>query len=292
MQRAKKVKTQSRHQKVEMASSMNSENTCDAWQTTWSKLEKLRNKLKIYKAVNVNSSELRAAARECAQEYFRILRPHLASLQLNVVDIDNLFKTLLGLATSVNRKLSYIQILRDLLGPARRDIEAQRELYLSQTSSQALPAITHDRRILETLKKIPSLTAGQSYQQVLLDLASDRVSFRGTALDLREVLREVLDYLAPDKAVIESSGFKFGEGLKSPTMKQKVHFILSSRKMSKTAIKAPEGTLSIIDTQIADLTRATYDRGSMAHKGVIKDEVQRLKMYIDTLLCELLEIPI
>ena len=53
-------------------------------------------------------------------------------------------------------------------------------------------------QIIETLQSLVP-TAALSYQQAIRDLAdSTRVSYRGPAAELREVLREVCDHLAPD----------------------------------------------------------------------------------------------
>ena len=77
-----------------------------------------------------------------------------------------------------------------------------------------------------------------------LDLRSpNRMSYRGPATDLRECLREVLDHLAPDDAVTSGSGFVLEKDRTSPTMKQKVRFILRSRGLGKTALESPEASV-------------------------------------------------
>lgn len=56
-------------------------------------------------------------------------------------------------------------------------------------------------------------TAALSYQQAIRDLADGgRVSYRGPAAELREVLREVLDHQAPDGEVMKSSDYKPEKG--------------------------------------------------------------------------------
>ena len=44
-----------------------------------------------------------------------------------------------------------------------------------------------------------------------------RISYRGTAAELREVLRELLDHLAPDADVLKS-GIRLEAGQTTPTM--------------------------------------------------------------------------
>ena len=130
-----------------------------------------------------------------------------------------------------------------------------------------------------------------SYQQVLIDISEQRLSYKGTAAEQREILREVLDYLAPDSEVIALPGFKLEKDRTVPTMKQKVRFILKKRNKSQSAIEVPENATLIIEESIAKLARATYNRGSLStHTETEKNEVLNLKRYLDSVLCELLEI--
>jgi hypothetical protein len=145
--------------------------------------------------------------------------------------------------------------------------------------------------ILDTLRKLlPS--AALSYQQALSDLASEgRVSFRGTAAELRETLRDVLDHLAPDVNVVSSSGFTLEKDRTTPTMRQKVRFILKSRRMVESAMKTPEDNTVIVEEYRASSMRSTYDRASIAtHVTSSRQEVRQVKRYVDSVLCELLEI--
>ena len=77
-------------------------------------------------------------------------------------------------------------------------------------------------------------------------------TFRGTASELREALRETLDHLAPDEDVMKAPGFKLERDRKAPTQKQKVRFILRSRRVPKGARKTPEDSVSLIE----ELTRS------------------------------------
>lgn len=128
-----------------------------------------------------------------------------------------------------------------------------------------------------------------SYEQVLQDIATGkRVSWRGTGTELREVLREVMDHLAPDGDVMAASGFKLEGDLKRPTQKQKVRFILKARKR---AVGVAEASIETVEAGIATLARSTYQRGSVTtHASTDAAEVRKLKNYVDALLVELLEI--
>ena len=108
---------------------------------------------------------------------------------------------------------------------------------------------------------------------------------------MRETLREVLDHLAPDKEVENADGFKLESGTTKPTQKQKVRYILRARHLPKTAIKVPEDAVTLVEELTDSLTRSTYERSSLsAHITTAKQEVQRMKMYIESVLADLLEI--
>jgi predicted pPIWI-associating nuclease len=148
-----------------------------------------------------------------------------------------------------------------------------------------------ERRIIDTLSKI-LVAAAASYEQCLTDLADpSRRSYRGAAHELREVLRETLDYLAPDAEVMAEPGFTLEKGTTRPTQRQKALHILRKRRLSREAMRAPELAVSMVDELGAAITRSAYTRGSMSAHGVGSgQEVRQLKMYVDAVLAELLEI--
>jgi hypothetical protein len=242
----------------------------------------------------VNSRKSRATAKQIVQDYFRKVRPELVDLQLDTAALDQTMQHLLHLSNGRNRRTSYLRIIREI-ARTQHELEAQRELRLGElaVAESREAQIIHgtDAQIFDTLSKLLPSSA-LSYKQVVTDLSAEgRVSFRGTALELRETLREVLDHLAPDQAVIHADDFKLEKGRSTPTMKQKVRFILRSRGMPKNAAKAPEHAVSLMEERTASFARSTYERGSIStHAATTKQEVQQLKMYVDSVLCELLEI--
>jgi len=145
--------------------------------------------------------------------------------------------------------------------------------------------------IYETLLKLVP-TAALSYKQALLDLAEEnRISFRGVATEFREALRETLDHLAPDKDVMVQQNFKLEKDKKTPTMKQKVRFILRMRELPDNAIKPPEDAVEIVEERIASFARSVYERSSIStHVATQKGEVLQVKKYVSTVLAELLGI--
>ena len=89
--------------------------------------------------------------------------------------------------------------------------------------------------LISTLEAIVP-TAALSYKQALTDLniCNHKISFRGTATELREALRETLDHLSPDTAIMKEPGFKLEQNQTKPTMKQKVRYILKMRNLNDT----------------------------------------------------------
>jgi len=146
-----------------------------------------------------------------------------------------------------------------------------------------------DARILHALDQILPAAAA-SYEQVLIDLDDPgRVSYRGVANELREVLREVLDYYAPDHALTAA-------GLKPDpdhgfTQKQKVRYIMLQRRVPKNAREAPERTVEVIEAAMASLARATSVRASIsAHMSTGRTEARTVKPYVEVVLADLLNV--
>ena len=102
---------------------------------------------------------------------------------------------------------------------------------------------------------------------------------------------KVLDRLAPDGDVKGMPGFKAETPTGAPSMRQKARYILKARELPETAAKAPEDAASVVDEAAASLVRSTYQLGSLGtHITSERGRVQQLKMYVDTVLCEMLQI--
>ncbi len=140
------------------------------------------------------------------------------------------------------------------------------------------------------LRLVPA--AAVSYEQAVIDLADvQRRSYRGVAHELREVLRETLNFLAPDAEVMAAAGFKLEDNQLKPTQRQKALYILRKRNLSKEQTSAPELTINLVEELSARITRDAYTRGAKgAHTLSSAAEVRQLKMWIDAVLGELLAI--
>lgn len=249
-------------------------------------------RLRRGRTVNINDRDMKSAAIELAADYFTNLRPSLCrSLNDEHLPCDQRWQDLVRLAQKNSPRKTYVatlsNILKDIQELNVRLITKDRSKQ-ARTQSDLTPA---EVRLLKTLEDLlPSAAA--SYQQGINDLVdAGRVSFRGTASEFRESLREVLDHLAPDSEVMKQVGFKLEEGQNRPSMRQKAHFVLKSRGRSKTQFTTTEKSIEIVEGLIADMVRAVYNRASLAtHVETTRVEVVRLKQYVDTVLYDLLEI--
>jgi hypothetical protein len=266
------------------------------WNAYWKRAESTRSTLGKTKSVNVNKEAVRTEVRELVQEYFRSLRPTLVKLGLNddvLASLDGPAQELLRLATGRNARASYLRSFRALHN-ARVAAEKEREMKLGHATVGAHVDIVTagvETQILTTLRKLlPS--AGLSYEQALRDLrGAPRLSYRGTAVELREALREVLDHLAPDADVMRSSGFKLEKDAARPTMKQKAQFILKARGVVSGALSTPKDAIQRVEDATASLARSVYTRGSVStHVATTREEVLTMKPYVDGVLAELLQV--
>ena len=145
--------------------------------------------------------------------------------------------------------------------------------------------------ILRSLARILP-PAAYGYEQALLDLTdAHRRSYRGVAHELREVLRETLDHLAPDVEVMADPDFDLEAGMTRPTQRQKALYVLHKRKRTKEEASGSELTVNLVDELSARIIRVSYRRGAKdAHTICSAAEVRQLKMWIDAVLGELLQI--
>ena len=179
----------------------------------------------------------------CAQTYFADLRPQLRSGE-DVAAADKLFTQMHDLSRKNPSRRKCIDLLTD----TRRALVRIESAVLSQPGNITAdkPTAT-DTLIISSLNDIcPAASA--SYQQALEDLAqSVRISWRGSATELREALRETLDMLAPDKEVSAEPNFKLEPNAHRPTMKQKVRYILKNRGLNSGQISTSEDTTKFIE---------------------------------------------
>lgn len=266
----------------------------EAWADWWRQLDVLKAAITPL-AKNVSSARVREDARQVVQFYFRQVRGQLESVGIEtdtIDDIDQLMQHLIELAAGINRKSTYLATVREL-AKMRAPLTMAIEIRASSKVAPPAPVLLSqvEAAILLTLEKLLPLTA-LSYRQAIQDLADQkRYSYRGVAAEFREVLREVLDHLAPDEDVINSPGFKLEKDQTKPTMKQKTVHILKARGLNDTQRRPATDAMAIVEGAIGSLARAAYNVGSLAtHISSERAEVLEFKGYADAVVAQLLEI--
>ncbi len=259
-------------------------------------LNPLLSKVRRGTSVNINDRPTKEEIVEIASLYFSEYRePVLKALGETdgLLEVDLEWQDLLKLAQGNNPRKSYTKTLSAL----RKRLSELNVASLSHVSAKGVHGSTlsdmssQEQLLIKTLEAlVPFAAAG--YKQGILDLGShDRLSYRGTASEFREALRETLDHLAPDEEVKKQPNFKLEEKQTTPTMKQKVRFVLTSRGKNKTQREAAEKSVAVVESLVGEVARAVYNRASLAtHVEANRVEVQRIKRYVDTILFDLLEI--
>lgn len=265
--------------------------SADPWESLWHRIDSFAAALARSAATNVNALDLRQEARGIVQTYVREIRPSISLTDSAGAELESAMQRLITLSTGKNSKASYQKTLR-ALRQARKGIETGLE-FLIQAESPAeskRPVQEAEAAIIRTLETmLPS--ASNSYRQVLADIEGRRISYRGTAAELRETVREVLDHLAPDADVMASPGFKLEPNQRGPTMKQKVRFILRARRVTDSSRQTAEDAVQHVDESVASVGRSVYTRGSVdVHTARPREEVMNFKMYADAVLAEMLQI--
>lgn len=255
----------------------------------------LQGLLRSVNAQHVNREQTKDAIRDFVDAYFRQQRPRLTPTGASDADLATLDAQLQDLLRFTQARTPTREY-RSLLTKLRKSLNELEVTALPLASEDANARRDHpnasDGRIIATLGGV-SATAASSYRQALLDLQDrSRVSWRGTAVELREALRETLDTLAPNSDVQSEPGFKLQKGTARPTMRQKASFLLRSRNQSKAAVATVSKTIAVVEEHTAALVRSVYDRSSVSvHGSPTRAHVVSVKRHVAALLAELLEIP-
>ena len=256
----------------------------------------LESLLRKNRAVNVNDKKIKETFIQTAANYFSEVRHHIVSIlgeSEEIVSHDQKWQEVIRLAHGNNSKKTYYSKIK----PLKKELTEFNVSCLSAKDQEGIHGSSlsdlspSENLIINTLENyVPSAAA--SYRQGILDLRmGERLSYRGTAVEFREALRETLDHLAPDSEVKSQPGFKLEKDTSGPTMKQKVVFILKSRGRKKPQQDSIKNSLDLIDGLTGDITRTIYTRGSIAtHLETSRAEVQKIKRYTDTIFFDLLEI--
>lgn len=136
-----------------------------------------------------------------------------------------------------------------------------------------------------------STPLANSYLQIIAEFEDDsRITWDGTAHQIRELLRKILDMLAPTCSIEKESWYKQAKGLAGPTQKQKVQYILL-KKNAGSKERAVVHNVALIEDKIGNLVRDTYQRASdAAHRSKDKAEAYRILRYFEAFMYDLLNI--
>ena len=144
-----------------------------------------------------------------------------------------------------------------------------------QGATASTNSLSTDQRLLRALNELgPHL--GASYSQILADLKDDRRrTTKDCANGIRELLREVVDLLTPDKD-------------KSGQRRDKVRAIFVARGAGTRIAESAEQSIALIE-QKAELFVKSYDRANAdSHTASDRRELEGLWRLADYLLHELL----
>ncbi len=265
-----------------------------SWDQFAERLRELETLLLQSTARTIRSSRIRELARALAQQFFREVRPHLVAIGVQEAEaarLDAPARELLEISHRHVERSMYVQRVSEAR-QAFADLAPLRETHMGRAGSVGAAVLTPvENRIVQTLERL-NPTAARAYLQATIDLSGPpRHSYRGVAHELREALRETLDQFAPDADVMAEPGFQLEPGQTRPTQRQKARFVLSRRSLPAVARRTPEEAVSMVEELGATIARSTYTRGAIsAHTSTSATEVRQMKMYIDAVMAELLEV--
>ena len=181
----------------------------------------------------------------------------------------------------------------------RRFVETKHALatqgYASYDQSRAGPSSSGVTTILpdQVYRALLNLSEplARSYLQIRLDLIDgDRISWAGTAHEIREILRGILHILAPDAVVKEQPWYVQDRNTSGPTQKQKTRYILEQRRSGSKEQEVVQ-QVETIEEMVGNLVRGMYNRASDAAHGFKgHKEAQHLFRYFVAFAHDLLDL--
>jgi len=261
-------------------------------------LEGLRARLSAGNAPRLIKSELlniRAVVGAWFSEY-QTSFVQIVGEDQQIRSMDEMMQDLLKLASGDSARKTVIRAVssarqhfkRNLLVPVSR-------AHWSQAPERS-PA-GRDDLVAQRLRQLDGKMA-DGYEQALLDIEDgDRLSYRGPANELREVLTFVLHTLAPNSRVEGAEWYKEAKEAikqgsrkeKTPTRAERTRFILRSRTDKSVVTEAAESYMTMVEDRLGHVVGKTFERGNAAtHAGAEQAELVTLLPYVNALLRELL----
>jgi hypothetical protein len=210
-----------------------------------------------------------------------------------ILRMDGMMQAVLKLASKESARVTIVRMISKSLDYFTENLLVA----LSRAYWSRAPERTPAGRDGETGKRLKQLDPdlADGYEQAVIDIEEiDRLSYRGPAAELREVLTGVLHQLAPNEEVEKTDWYK--EARKSgarreptPTRAERTKFILRSRGKGSAVTESDESFMTSVEERLASVVNAAYKRGSAAtHGGTERDELLNLLPYVNALLRELL----
>lgn len=260
-------------------------------------LERLIATLNRNKGRSVHAVKERNHLSSFVGAWFGVYRPGFLKLiaeEEYFFPIDDVMQRLLKLASSKeSSRFTYKRLCRDIQENFRNTLLVPLSRAYWSRVPEAAPA-GKDSDVARKLKKLDGDLA-ESYEQVAEDLSQvNRRTYRGTAAELREIIRGVLDRLAPDNQVKSTDWYRAARSSgaqkeENPTQSEKTKYILRHRGLGSAATEAAESYMASLEDRLGHVVRATYRRASNStHTGAENEEVGQQLRYANALLAELL----
>ncbi len=167
---------------------------------------------------------------------------------------------------------------------SRADLEKKYIIYTNGATQ-----IAHEK-IYDALLQISEPLAN-CYAQVKMDINDQsRLSWVGTAHEIRHLISILLQKLAPDVDVISQSWYEQDKNTSGPTQRQRVRYILGQHNAGSKEQKVTEQIVNL-DEMVERLVRAIYCRASdAAHRFKSREEIIRILRYFDAFAHDLLNL--
>ncbi len=249
-------------------------------------LELLLKALSRRSAAHVNTADEISQVRAVVTTWFETLRPGLAAQGIagaNLRRVDEPLRSCMELTTNRSLRRRYRALLRSATRKFKQSVIVE-----AATKTDELGMDPAAAQVAEKLARVASALSA-SYQQVHRDLRdSGRLSYRGTANELREALRELLDRLAPEDEVVKQRWFNVATSSGRPTHQQRARFVLEQRGAGSRILDVANESISIVEDGLARLVREMYNRTSAAaHTSQDAEEIRKMIRYFDALVVDL-----
>jgi hypothetical protein len=234
--------------------------------------------------------------RSLIQAWFAQYRPAFIEVvgeDQTISSMDEKMQELLKLTSGDTARRTVVRFCKAIMRHFKENLLVPlSRAYWSQAPERS--SAGYDDQVAVSLKSLDADLA-DGYEQAILDLENDeRLSYRGTAAELREIVTDVLHHLAPTDQVQATEWYK--EARRSgarkeptPTRAERTRFILRARAQGSAVTGAAESYMTTVEERLADVVNVTYRRGSAAvHAGAEREELVKLLPYINALLRELL----